>query len=63
MLQFLSKNSSNPPYIIIETVSDTVNNNEESPAEIVTNIPDETTENLAPKTLWKAILSLQCSLH
>lgn len=49
MLQFLSKNSSNPPYIIIETVSDTVNNNEESPAEIVTNIPDETTENLAPK--------------
>ena len=49
MLQFLSKNSSNPPYIIIETVSDTVNNNEESTAEIVTNIPDKTTENLAPK--------------
>ena len=49
MLQFLSKNSSNPPNIIIETVSDTVNNNEESTAEIVTNIPDKTTENLAPK--------------
>lgn len=34
MLQFLSRNSTNPPYIIIETVSD---------------IPVETSENLTPK--------------
>ena len=49
MLQFLSSNSVNPPYIIIETVSNTVNNNETGTAEIITNIPTETTENLTPK--------------
>lgn len=49
MLQFLSRNSINPPYIIIETVPAKVNNTPASTDEIVANIPVETSENLTPK--------------
>lgn len=49
MLQFLSSNSVNPPYITIETVSNKVNTAPENTDKIVTNIPTEISKNLAPK--------------
>ena len=49
MLQFLSSNSVNPPYITIETVSNKVNNTPENTDKIVTNIPTEISKNLPSK--------------
>ena len=49
MLQFLSSNSVNPPYITIETVSNKVNTAPENTDKIVTNIPTEISKNLPPK--------------
>ena len=49
MLQFLSSNSVNPPYITIETVVKKVNNTPENTDKIVTNIPTEISKNLPPK--------------
>ena len=49
MLQFLSSNSVNPPYITIETVVKKVNNTPENTDKIVTNIPPEISKNLPPK--------------
>lgn len=49
MLQFLSSNSVNPPYITIETVVKKVNNTPENTDKIVTNIPTEISKNLPSK--------------
>lgn len=49
MLQFLSSNSVNPPYITIETVSNKVNTAPENTDKIVTNIPTEISKNLPSK--------------
>ena len=49
MLQFLSSNSVNPPYITIETVSNKVNTATENTDKIVTNIPTEISKNLPSK--------------
>ena len=49
MLQFLSSNSVNPPYINIETVVNKVNNSPKNTDKIVTNIPTEISKNLPPK--------------
>ena len=49
MLQFLSSNSVNPPYITIETVSNKVNTTPENTDKIVTNIPTEISKNLPSK--------------
>lgn len=49
MLQFLSSNSVNPPYITIETVSNKVNTAPENTYKIVTNIPTEISKNLPSK--------------
>ena len=49
MLQFLSSNSVNPPYITIETVSNKVNTASENTDKIVTNIPTEISKNLPSK--------------
>ena len=49
MLQFLSSNSVNPPYITIETVVNKVNNSPKNTDKIVTNIPTEISKNLPPK--------------
>ena len=49
MLQFLSSNSVNPPYITIETVYNKVNTAPENTDKIVTNIPTEISKNLPSK--------------
>ena len=49
MLQFLSSNSVNPPYITIETVSNKFNTAPENTDKIVTNIPTEISKNLPSK--------------
>ena len=49
MLQFLSSNSVNPPYITIETVSNKVNTAPENTDKIVTNIPTVISKNLPSK--------------
>ena len=49
MLQFLSSNSVNPPYITIETVSNKVNTAPKNTYKIVTNIPTEISKNLPSK--------------
>ena len=49
MLQFLSSNSVNPPYITIETVSNKVNTAPENTDKIVTNIQTEISKNLPSK--------------
>lgn len=49
MLQFLSSNSVNPPYITIETVSNKVNTAPENTDKIVTNIPTDISKNLPSK--------------
>ena len=49
MLQFLSSNSVNPPYITIETVSNKVNTAPENTDKIVRNIPTEISKNLPSK--------------
>ena len=49
MLQFLSSNSVNPPYITIETVVNKVNNSPKNTDKIVTNIPTEISKNLPSK--------------
>lgn len=50
MLQFLSRNSANPPYITIETVASTVSSAQTSTFEPIKNSPIQPVTNLPPET-------------